>query len=287
MSGELNNAAARKLDLEAWFPALGEMRELVSCSNCTDYQSRGMNVRLGPKQEDQSKNFVHMLNSTLCATTRTICCILENYQTSEGVKVPEVLVPFCGGKTFFPFVRARPRNLNKEKMERAAAKKSGQVEGQPKKSNKPQSDSAKPASGQEQRRATPSAEAEGSGKSAGQQSLKSQKAPTTEGHKLPTTVKASLSTESGWNALNTLLLSQSYVAGFQPSAEDDVVFRLVTKVLAANDKTTVDGSTYPHVCRWYRHMHSFTEQERAKFPLTKVQILNGDQNARASTLFKE
>lgn len=45
------------------------------------------------------------LNSTLCATSRAICCILETYQTESGVKVPEVLVPFMGGMTFMPFVR--------------------------------------------------------------------------------------------------------------------------------------------------------------------------------------
>lgn len=48
---------------------------------------------------------MHMLNATLCATGRAICCLLENYQTTEGVRIPEVLVPFMGGLTFLPFVR--------------------------------------------------------------------------------------------------------------------------------------------------------------------------------------
>eukprot|EP00494_Astrolonche_serrata_P033250 UN33519 len=70
VTGELNNAAAKKYDLEGWFPTLGTYRELVSASNCTDYQSRAMNVRYGQKKQNLC---VHMLNATLCATTRTIC----------------------------------------------------------------------------------------------------------------------------------------------------------------------------------------------------------------------
>lgn len=84
VSGALNNAAAKKFDLEAWFPFQGEYKELVSCSNCTDYQSRALEIRFGAKtQTDTKKKYVHCLNSTLCATTRTLCCILENYQTEE------------------------------------------------------------------------------------------------------------------------------------------------------------------------------------------------------------
>lgn len=84
VSGALNNAASKKLDLEAWFPFQGEYKELVSCSNCTDYQSRALEIRFGAKQQtDTKKKYVHCLNATLCATTRTMCCILENYQTEE------------------------------------------------------------------------------------------------------------------------------------------------------------------------------------------------------------
>ena len=61
-------------------------------SNGTDYQSRGLDVRLQlGKEKSKDKVFVHMLNATLCATERTMCCILENNQTPEGVKVPKVL----------------------------------------------------------------------------------------------------------------------------------------------------------------------------------------------------
>lgn len=87
VGGALNDAAAKKYDLEAWFPGYGEYRELVSCSNCTDFQARAMEVRYGTKTKSEvnKSNFVHMLNATLSATTRTMCCILENYQTAEGV----------------------------------------------------------------------------------------------------------------------------------------------------------------------------------------------------------
>jgi tRNA synthetase class II core domain (G, H, P, S and T) len=96
-SGALNDAAAKKYDLEAWFPGYESYRELVSCSNCTDYQSRSSNIRLRTdKSKDDTKKYVHMLNGTLSATERTMCCLLENYQTETGVKVPSVLVPYVG-----------------------------------------------------------------------------------------------------------------------------------------------------------------------------------------------
>ena len=73
VSGELNNAAAKKLDLEAWFPTLGVYRELVSCSNCTDYQARAMDTKIA----NANKDFAHMLNATLCATVGSAfsCCL--------------------------------------------------------------------------------------------------------------------------------------------------------------------------------------------------------------------
>uniref|UniRef100_A0ACD5TUY8 Uncharacterized protein n=1 Tax=Avena sativa TaxID=4498 RepID=A0ACD5TUY8_AVESA len=109
VSGALNDAAAKKYDLEAWFPASKTFRELVSCSNCTDYQARRLEIGYGQKKKSQNKKqpkqFVHMLNSTLTATQRTLCCILENYQTEDGVAVPKVLQQFMGGVDFLPFKR--------------------------------------------------------------------------------------------------------------------------------------------------------------------------------------
>jgi seryl-tRNA synthetase len=128
VSGELNNAAAKKLDLEAWFPAFAEFRELVSASNCTDYQSRSLEVRCVSKKQDGEKKYVHMLNATLCATTRTICCILENYQTPEGVAVPKVLQPYLGGLEFIPFVKEAPVHEEPVKGKEKAEKKAGQAD---------------------------------------------------------------------------------------------------------------------------------------------------------------
>ncbi len=110
-SGALNNAAAKKYDLEAWFPGSAAFRELVSCSNCLDYQSRRLRIRYGQtKKMNQEVEYVHMLNATMCATTRTICAILENYQTEDGVLVPEALKPFMPSRfrDKIPFTKPRP-----------------------------------------------------------------------------------------------------------------------------------------------------------------------------------
>lgn len=122
VSGELNNAAAKKYDLEAWFPFQQEYKELVSCSNCTDYQSRNLEIRCGIKQQNQAeKKYVHCLNSTLTATERTLCCILENYQTEEGLVIPEVLRKYIPGEPeFIPYVKDLPKNSTSTKKKQAA-----------------------------------------------------------------------------------------------------------------------------------------------------------------------
>ncbi|KAJ2538144.1 Cytosolic seryl-tRNA synthetase, partial [Coemansia sp. RSA 1878] len=113
VSSALNDAAAKKYDLEAWFPSRGEYKELVSCSNCTDFQSRNLEIRCGTKKMgDREKKYVHCLNSTLCATERALCCLLENYQTPEGLNIPAPLVPYMGGRDFVPFVKdSIPKNM--------------------------------------------------------------------------------------------------------------------------------------------------------------------------------
>jgi seryl-tRNA synthetase len=95
-AGDLNDNAAKKYDLEAWFPAQNKYRELVSGSNCTDYQARKLNIRFVDKKGE--RNFVHVLNCTGIATERTICAILENYQQKDGsVKIPAVLQKYMNG----------------------------------------------------------------------------------------------------------------------------------------------------------------------------------------------
>lgn len=121
VSGALNNAASKKLDLEAWFPASGKFRELVSCSNCLDYQARRLMVRYGQtKKMNAQVEYVHMLNATMCATTRVICAILEHYQTEDGIEVPEALRDFMppGFREFIPFVKPAPIEEAQTKKQR-------------------------------------------------------------------------------------------------------------------------------------------------------------------------
>ncbi|XP_075496178.1 LOW QUALITY PROTEIN: serine--tRNA ligase-like [Primulina tabacum] len=116
VSGALNDAAAKKYDLEGWFPASNTYRELVSCSNCTDYQARRLETRYGQKKQGNDKpTYVHMLNSTLTATERTLCCILENDQKEDGVEIPDVLRNYMGGKTFLPFKNDPGKETNGKK----------------------------------------------------------------------------------------------------------------------------------------------------------------------------
>ena len=88
-TGDLGNVASRKFDIEAWYPAQGQFREVVSASNVLDYQARRLKVRYRGKEGNV---FVHTLNSTLIATTRTLVAIIENNQQEDGsIVVPKVL----------------------------------------------------------------------------------------------------------------------------------------------------------------------------------------------------
>ena len=97
-TGDLGTVAAKKYDVEVWMPAQKAYREIISCSNCTDYQARRLNIKYREKEGEPPKGFVHTLNSTALATGRTMVAILENYQQEDGsVIIPEVLRKYMGG----------------------------------------------------------------------------------------------------------------------------------------------------------------------------------------------
>jgi len=96
-SADLGKTSSKTFDLEAWMPIQRNYREIVSCSNCADFQARRLNVRFRDRTNEKTR-FVHTLNSTLVATERTIACIMENYQTSSGtIEVPVVLRNYMSG----------------------------------------------------------------------------------------------------------------------------------------------------------------------------------------------
>ena len=96
-TGDMNDNAAKKYDIEVWRPPLGEYGEIVSCSNCTDYQARKVNVRIRKGDENE---VAHTLNATACVPQRIITAIIENNQTENGIKIPEALRPYMGGEEY-------------------------------------------------------------------------------------------------------------------------------------------------------------------------------------------
>lgn len=94
-AGDLGGAAFKKYDLEYWSPVDGSYREITSCSNCTDYQTRSLNIRT--RDKDGKTELVHSLNGTAVVTSRMPVAILENHQTAEGeVQIPKALQPYYG-----------------------------------------------------------------------------------------------------------------------------------------------------------------------------------------------
>ena len=96
-SGDTGKISAKTYDIEGWMAGQNAYREIVSCSNCLDYQARRLGIRFRDKTNEETR-FVHTLNSTLVATERTMVAILENFQTSGGsVIIPKVLQKYMGG----------------------------------------------------------------------------------------------------------------------------------------------------------------------------------------------
>jgi len=101
-SGDTGKISAKTYDIEAWMAGQKAYREIVSCSNCTDYQARRLGIRFRDKTNEDTR-LVHTLNSTLVATERTMVAILENYQTAKGtVQVPDILQDYMGIKEIKP-----------------------------------------------------------------------------------------------------------------------------------------------------------------------------------------
>ena len=96
-SGDTGKISAKTYDIEGWMAGQNAYREIVSCSNCLDYQARRLGIRFRDKTNEETR-LVHTLNSTLVATERTMVAILENFQTSKGtVEIPKVLQKYMGG----------------------------------------------------------------------------------------------------------------------------------------------------------------------------------------------
>ena len=97
-TGDMGTVASKKYDLEAWLPGVGEYKEVVSCSNCTDYQANRLRMRY---RTSEGNSAVHTLNSTAVATSRALVAILEQYQTEDGrIMIPEALRPYMGDQKF-------------------------------------------------------------------------------------------------------------------------------------------------------------------------------------------
>jgi len=95
-TGDMGTVAAKKYDLEAWLPGAGAYKEVVSCSNCTDYQANRLRMRYRTADGNAA---VHTLNSTAVATSRALVAIMEQYQNEDGtVRVPDVLIPHMNGQ---------------------------------------------------------------------------------------------------------------------------------------------------------------------------------------------
>ena len=98
-SGDMGKVSAKTYDLEAWMAGQNSYREVASCSNCLDFQARRLKIRFRNRTDEQPQ-YLHTLNSTLVATTRTMVAILENFQTKDGhVSIPKAIQKYIGSST--------------------------------------------------------------------------------------------------------------------------------------------------------------------------------------------
>jgi len=97
-SGDMGKVSAKTYDIEAWMAGQNAYREIVSCSNCLDYQARRLKIRFRDKTNEDTQ-YLHTLNSTLIATTRVMVSIMENFQTKDGhIRIPSVLQSYMGNQ---------------------------------------------------------------------------------------------------------------------------------------------------------------------------------------------
>lgn len=97
-SADMGKVSAKTYDIEAWMAGQGAFREVVSCSNCLDYQARRLKIRFRERTNEETQ-YIHTLNSTLVATSRVLVSIMEDFQTGDGhVRIPEVLQGYMGGQ---------------------------------------------------------------------------------------------------------------------------------------------------------------------------------------------
>lgn len=112
-SGDMGKVPSKTFDIEAWVPSQGKYRELVSCSNCTDFQARSLSIKYRERAHEESM-FVHTLNSTLVATERTLAVLLENYYrpSEKIIQIPKELVSYMNGQREILPVRSKPQKTN-------------------------------------------------------------------------------------------------------------------------------------------------------------------------------
>ena len=97
-TGDMGFAAQKTYDIEVWLPGQGAYREISSCSICGEFQARRMNARYRGKEGRQVR-YLHTLNGSGVAVGRALIAVMENYQQQDGsVAVPDVLVPYMGGR---------------------------------------------------------------------------------------------------------------------------------------------------------------------------------------------
>ena len=98
-TGDIGKISAKTYDIEAWMAGQNAYREIVSCSNCLEYQARRLKIRFRDKTNEDTQ-YIHTLNSTLIATTRVLVAIMENFQTKDGhIRIPQVLQRYMGNQT--------------------------------------------------------------------------------------------------------------------------------------------------------------------------------------------